>query len=108
MALAQAANRYIEQKAPWRAIKDSREDAATTIWTSLSVVNCLKTAFYPFLPFSSEKLHRMLGFAGSVNDHGWSWRPDMMRASQELPTPEPLFAKLDEAIIERETERLAR
>ncbi len=108
MALAQAANRYIEQKAPWRAIKDSREDAATTIWTSLSVVNCLKTAFYPFLPFSSEKLHRMLGFAGSVKDQGWSWRPDMMTASQELATPEPLFAKLDEAIIERETERLAR
>ena len=108
MALAQACNRYLEQKAPWQEIKVSREDAATSLWASLSVVNCLKIALYPFLPFSSEKLHQMLGFSGSLQEQGWAWKPESVVPSQELAEPEPLFAKLDEAIIERETERLAR
>ena len=108
MGLARAANQYLDQKEPWRAMKNNRDDAATTLWTSLAVINCLKTALYPFLPFSSEKLHRMLGFSGSVQDQGWTWRPDFLRPAQELASPEPLFAKLDEAIIERETQRIGR
>ena len=108
MALAQATNRYVDRKAPWQSIKSSREDAATTLWVALTVVNCLKTALYPFLPFSSEKLHATLGFKGSVKDQGWTWEPEMLRAAQPLETPEPLFAKLDEAIIEQETQRIGR
>ena len=106
MALAQGANRYLDQKAPWRALKDSVDDAATTLWVSLSVINCLKTALCPFLPFSSDRLHRMLGFAGSVQDDGWAWSRETLRPGQALPAPEPLFAKLDERIVERETQRV--
>ena len=106
MALAQAANRYLDRKAPWLTLKDNREDAGTSLWVSLSVINCLKTALYPFLPFSSEKLHSMLGFQGDVRDQGWTWRPDMLEPGQSMATPEPLFAKLDEALIERETQRI--
>jgi methionyl-tRNA synthetase len=106
MALAQAANRHLDQKAPWKAIKSRREDAATTLWVSMSVINCLKTALYPFLPFSSEKLHRMLGFDGRVEKQGWAWDPNALKPEQDLAEPEPLFAKLDDAIIERETQRI--
>ena len=106
MALARDANRYIDQKAPWRTIKSDRDAAATTLWVLLAVINCLKTALYPFLPFSSDKLHRMLGFEGGVQEQGWTWTPDVLRPGQSLSRPEPLFAKLDEAIIEQETQRI--
>ena len=106
MTLAQEANRYLDQKAPWHAIKHSRQDASTTLWVSLSVINCLKTALYPFLPFSSERLHLMLGFQGSIQDQGWEWRPDMLSPGQCLATPEPLFTKLDEVIVQQETQRI--
>ena len=108
MGLAQEANRYLDQKAPWLALKSDKADAATTLWVGLAVVNCLKTALYPFLPFSSQKLHDMLGFEGDVRDQGWTWSPDMLKPEQELATPEPLFAKLDEALIEEETQRIGR
>ena len=108
MALAQAANRYLDQKAPWQAMRTRRDDAATTLWVILTVINCLKTQLYPFLPFSSEKLHRMLGFEGGVQDAGWSWKPDSLEPGQTLTEPEPLFAKLDEAVIEKETQRIGR
>ena len=106
MALAQAVNRYLDHRAPWRAVRDDREGAAETLWTALAAINALKTAMYPFLPFSSERLHRMLGFDGSVRDGGWIWEPDAMKHGQGLGAPKPLFVKLDEAIIEREAERL--
>ncbi|CAI8044076.1 Methionine--tRNA ligase [Geodia barretti] len=61
MALAQTANRYLDQKEPWRAVRSDKADAAQTLWTAVSVINCLKTTLYPFLPFSSQKLHTMLG-----------------------------------------------
>ena len=85
-----------------------RDDAATTLWVILTVINCLKTQLYPFLPFSSEKLHRMLGFEGGVQEAGWSWKPDSLEPGQTLAEPEPLFAKLAEAVIEKETKRIGR
>ncbi len=107
MALAQEANRYIDQKAPWTAIRTDREDAATTLWTCLSVINCLKVILYPFLPFSSERLHRLLGFDGSLRDVGWDWQPGALPVGQALATLEPLFVKLDEAVVEQELQRIS-
>ena len=108
MALAQAANRYLDRKAPWQAVKVDRQDAATTLWVTLSTINCIKTALYPFLPFSSEKLHGLLGLSGTVQETGWCWEPDGLKPDQSLPKPEPLFVKLDEEIIDKETQRVGR
>ena len=108
MALAQATNRYLDQKAPWQTAKTDKMVTATTLWTALTVINCLKKALYPYLPFSCEKLHTMLGFGGSVIDGGWSWSPMDLSAGQQLEQPVPLFRKLDEAIIEQEAERIGR
>ncbi len=103
MGLAQSANKYLDRKAPWRAMKTDKADAATTLWVGLSVINCLKVALYPFLPFSSEKLHRMLGRQGDLQESGWTWDRSDLKPGDVLETPEPLFTKLDEAVIERET-----
>ncbi len=106
MALARSANVYLDQKAPWKALKTDREDAATTLWVALSVINCLKTALGPFLPFSSEKLHGMLGFEGSSQEQGWRWERDMVQPGQALGEPQPLFVKLDDSVVQEETERI--
>ena len=106
MALAQAANRYLDQKEPWRALRQDKEDAAQTLWTTVSVINCLKTTLCPFLPFSSQKLHAMLGFDGNVEEKGWAWHPNAMKPGQQLQRPTPLFRKLDEDVIAAEEQRL--
>jgi len=104
MSLAQEANRYLDTKAPWKAIKEDRDSAATALSTAMGVIACLKTVLYPFLPFSSDKLHRMLGFDGSVEDGGWA--VVIPPAGQKLLPPEPLFTKLDDAVIEEENNLL--
>jgi methionyl-tRNA synthetase len=100
MALAQEANRYLDNKAPWKKINDDRDAAASAVVVTLGVISCLKTVLYPFLPFSSQKLHRLLGFERSVADGGWAFV--IPPAAQRLAPPEHLFSKLDDKVVEKE------
>jgi len=108
MALAQESNRYLDAKAPWKSIRSDREATATVLWTALSVINCLKVLLTPFLPFSSQKLHEMLGFEGGVERRGWNWEgsADFLPPDQLLAQPKPLFIKLDDKVVEEESQRL--
>jgi methionyl-tRNA synthetase len=108
MGLAQECNRYLDRKEPWKDMKENRGEAATTLWVGMTLINCLKTMFYPFLPFSSEKLHLMLGFHGSPMDDGWRWDPETLVPGQQLGIPEPLFHKLDEDLVQHEAQRMGR
>jgi len=104
MSLAQETNRYLEEKSPWKVIKRDREACATALFVSLSVISYLKNLLYPFLPFSSQKLHQLLGFKGKVDEEGWGVHP--LTPGQRLAPPEPLFTKLDERTVAEETSRL--
>jgi len=106
LSLAQEANRYLEEKSPWKMIKQDKQAAAMALYVALNVISGLKTALYPFLPFSSQKLHRFLGFDGGVEEDGWRLR--QLPPGQKLLSPEPLFAKLDEGLIVEETGRLGK
>ena len=106
MSLAQETNRYLDEKSPWKTVKTDRESCATALFVSLSVIANLKTLFYPFLPFSSEKLHQLLGFKGTVKDEGWGFH--QLPAGQRLATPEALFIKLDESVLAEENAKLGR
>ena len=106
--LAQDANRYLDAKAPWRAIREDRADAASTLNVSIRVINCLKVALAPFLPFSSQKVHEYLGFDGPVEQEAWDFEilAGAIRGGSTLRQPSPLYTKLDPEVIEQETARL--
>jgi methionyl-tRNA synthetase len=104
MSLAQEANRYLEEKSPWKMIKQDRQASATALYVAISVLSCLRIVLYPFLPFSSQKLHEFLGFKGNVGDDGWQLI--LPTPGQKLLPPKPLFSKLDEKLVAEETSRL--
>jgi methionyl-tRNA synthetase len=104
MSLAQEANRYLEEKSPWKMIKQDRQASATALYVAISVLSCLRIVLYPFLPFSSQKLHEFLGFKGNVGDDGWQLI--LPTPGQKLLPPKPLFSKLDEKLVAEESSRL--
>ncbi len=104
MTLAQEANRYLDGKSPWKVINGDKQAAADTLYDAIAVISCLRTALYPFLPFSSQRLHEFLGFGGSVEDYGW--KPSFPEPGQKLLPPKPLFLTLDEGLIDQEVNRL--
>ena len=94
MALAQYGNRLLDERAPWRQIREDKAEAAATIYGLLTLINALKTLTYSFLPFSAERLHGLLGYEDSLLSHGW--QVERLTAGTALLTPTPLFVKLDE------------
>ncbi len=104
MSLAQEANRYLDAQAPWKTIKSDKEVAARTMYTVLCIAAVLRVTMYPFLPFSSEKLHAFLGFSGSIKDVGW--RLQFPAIGQKLEEPHALFKKLDDSIVADETAQI--
>jgi methionyl-tRNA synthetase len=93
LRLAQSANRYLDERAPWKAVKEDRGHAAETLATALSTVNGLKTLLHPVLPHSTRTLHEDLGQPGTVLDEGFRFLP--IAAGTRLSQPRPLYTKLD-------------
>jgi len=104
MLLAQETNRYLDEQSPWKTIKEDRQASARAVFTALASLSALKTALYPVLPFSSVKLHSLLGFDRSLVDEGWRFQ--LPPVGQKLGEPQHLFVKLDEALAEQESARL--
>jgi len=93
MALAQYGNRLLDERAPWRQIREDREACAATIYGLLTLINGLKVLMAPFLPFTTERLHGLLGYEDTLAEHGW--RIERLAPGTPLQDPVPLFAKLD-------------
>lgn len=104
MALAREANRYLDETAPWKAIRVDRQAAARSLYTVLCVIETLKVAFAPYLPFTSQRLHGFLHGSGEVASGGWS--AQVPAPGQPLFSPAPLYRKLEPAIVEEEQSRL--
>jgi methionyl-tRNA synthetase len=107
-ALAQESNRYLDTKAPWRSIRTDEREAATALVVAIRVINCLKVALYPFLPFTSQRLHEFLGFDGKIEQEKWDFNSlvEAIRPGKALRQPRPLYTKLDPQLVEEETQRL--
>ncbi|MEC8958973.1 MAG: methionine--tRNA ligase, partial [Chloroflexota bacterium] len=106
--LAQEANRYLDTKAPWKSIKEDRDQAGSSLTVAMQAINCLKIVLYPFMPFSSQKVHEFLGFDGSIEEGAWDFDTIVagIKAGANLRQPSPLYTKLDPELIEEEVQKL--
>ena len=106
--LAQETNRYLDTKAPWKTIKENRDQAGASLTVAMQAINCLKTILYPFMPFSSQKVHEFLGFDGPVEEGAWDFDSiiDGIKTGGVLRQPSPLYTKLGPELIEEEVRKL--
>ncbi|HUF38573.1 MAG TPA: methionine--tRNA ligase [Anaerolineales bacterium] len=129
MRIAGEVNRYLDQTAPWFAIRTDRSAAARSVYTAIRAIDSLKVLFAPFLPFTSSRLHGFLSYsqplfgeqytetvADNLGDHavlryrtaagGPGWQPSELSPGTPLAQPEPLFKKLDDSTADEELNRL--
>ena len=104
MNLARIGNKYLADAEPWKVVKTDPERVKTVLFLSLQLVANLATAFEPFLPFSSERLRRMLGMEAAEWDRLGSI--DLLPAGKQLAEPELLFEKIDDSVIEAQVQKL--
>lgn len=104
MNLARIGNKYLADTEPWKLAKTDMDRTLSILHLSLQIAANLAIAFEPFLPFSSEKLRKML------NMQSFEWnqlgRIDLLKTGAELGTPELLFEKIEDDAIEAQIQRL--
>ena len=105
MNLARIGNKYITECEPWKVWKTDPKRVETILNISLQLFANLAIAFEPFLPFSSEKLRKM------INMPNFEWTQlgstDLLKAGDQLGEPELLFEKIEDEVIEKQLQKLA-
>ena len=104
MNLARIGNKYLADTEPWKLAKTDLPRVATILNIALQLVANLSIAFEPFLPFSTEKLRKML------NVEGFDWeqlgRTDLLQAGHPLGKAELLFEKIEDDAIQVQIDKL--
>ncbi|MEM1093330.1 MAG: methionine--tRNA ligase [Bacteroidota bacterium] len=115
MALARLGNKYFNDTAPWHTRKTDLRACGNTIHVSLQICAALAILAEPVLPFSMAKLRAMLNLTGTRSSEpkgakdgiGWAEAGQaIMQAGHALGTPEILFRKIDDAVIQAQIDKL--
>jgi len=106
MNLARAANKYFNDREPWKSVKENPEKCATTIYCSLQVMFALRVFIEPVLPFTAAGLHSML----ALNDDipiAWNSPASLpLQPAHVLGERVILFEKIEDPLIEAELAKL--
>lgn len=104
MNLARIGNKYLADTEPWKLAKTDMDRVATILNIALQITANLSIAFEPFLPFSMEKLNRML----NITHLGWDrlGTTDLLEAGHQLGETELLFEKIEDEVIEKQIQKL--
>ena len=96
-------NQYFQHKEPWK----KGPGTANCVYLSVNAARSLAIATYPFIPESAEKIWNQLGLDGSIKDSSWNEISNLaVSAGHGLGEASPLFAKVEEADIEKYKKQL--
>ena len=104
MNLARLGNKYLADTEPWKVAKTDMERVATILNVALQITANLAIVFEPFLPFSTEKLLKML----NTSEFGWDklGNTDLLAVDHELGKAELLFEKIEDSVIDAQLKKL--
>ena len=106
MNMARLGNKYLADEEPWKLIKTDPERVKTVMYVALQIATALAVASEPFLPFTSEKLKRMLQLGAITWENLKTNATELLKAGHRIGTAELLFEKIEDAAIEKQLQRL--
>jgi len=106
MNMARLGNKYLADEEPWKLIKTDPERVKTVMYVALQIATALAVASEPFLPFTSEKLKRMLQLEAITWENLKTNATELLKAGHRIGTAELLFEKIEDAAIEKQLQRL--
>ena len=106
MNLARIGNKYLADTEPWKLAKTDMSRVATILNMALQITANLAIAFEPFLPFSAEKLRKMI----NMPEADWNklGSIDILATGGTVEKPELLFEKIEDSVIDAQMQKLER
>jgi methionyl-tRNA synthetase len=130
MRVVSSVNVYLSDQSPWK-LKDDRERMGTVLHVAAQAISDCRTLLSPFLPFSAQTVHEVMGGTGVVSPMPEIREVDDLDGGPAYPTlagdysgfprwesvpvvpgtpiakPVPVFTKLDPSVVDDELARLS-
>ncbi|WP_421878069.1 methionine--tRNA ligase [Marinoscillum sp.] len=104
MDLAREGNKYLADTEPWKLIKTDEERVGTIMNIALQIAGSLTILAEPFLPFTSEKLRKMLNQTNI--QWGQAGTTDLLDEGSKIEEPILLFEKIEDKVVEEQVQKL--
>jgi len=110
MNVARLGNKYLADEEPWKMVKENPERVKTQMYVALQIASALAILSEPFLPFTSEKLKRILVIPSAVEESN-QWNAitegkEIISANHQIGQAEILFAQIEDAEIQKQLDKL--
>ena len=105
IGIARIGNKHLADNEPWKIKSENPERVEQILKTSFEIVSYLAVLSEPFLPFTSEKLKKMIG----INKTGWSNIDDLgseIDFNFIITNKEMLFRRIEDSEIEFQIDKL--
>jgi methionyl-tRNA synthetase len=109
MNVARLGNKYLADEEPWKTIKTDEERTKTIMYVALQIASALAVLSEPFLPFTSEKLKKILDLSKAGKSLQWrdiDTRETLIPAGHTIGKGELLFSKIEDEQIKAQIEKL--
>tara|TARA_R100001369_G_scaffold48565_1_gene75107 strand:- start:71009 stop:73078 length:2070 start_codon:yes stop_codon:yes gene_type:complete len=109
MNLARLGNKYLADEEPWKVVKTDPERVKTVMFVALQISAALATLSEPFLPFTSEKLKKILNVPSGESALKWeevSEKDTLIPAGHTIGKAELLFSKIEDEQIQQQLDKL--
>ncbi len=104
MNLARLGNKYLADQEPWKVVKIDPKRVETVMNIALQITANLSVVLQPFLPATAAKLSNFLNFKSTNwEDAG---NGDLMKVGDQTNTPEILFQKIEDSLVDEEVNKL--
>jgi len=104
MNVARLGNKYLAETEPWKVIKTDEDRVRTILNISLQIVANLEILIEPFLPFTADKLMKMLNYGG----HQWedAGKTNLLVRGHQLNEASLLFEKIEDSEVQAQIDKL--
>lgn len=114
ISISRLGNQYLNEKEPWKLIKENRSKAAGILYITAQIVKALAIVSAPFIPSTAEKIWKTLNMPGNVHEQRWDEALKPLPPNHKISKAKPLFQKIEESeeeldkMLEKAREKLAK
>ena len=95
IGISRIGNQYLNEKEPWKLIKENRSKAANIFNVAAQIAKALAIVSAPFIPFAAEEIWKTLNLPGTVHEQEWDEALKPLPPGHKIVKPKPLFKKID-------------
>jgi methionyl-tRNA synthetase len=104
MNVARLGNKYLAETEPWKVIKTDEDRVRTILNISLQIAANIEILIEPFLPFTADKLMKMLNYGGHLWEDAGSI--NLLHRGHQLNEPVLLFEKIEDDEVQAQIDKL--